>query len=70
MNASYKGTGPTTAKYAHGGAVVSSRSRFMKAAPDPFRDDDEIVDYEKKGKGGTLSKLTGDKSEKPVKPKT
>lgn len=71
MNTFAKGTGPKAAKYAHGGEVISSRSRFMKAAPDPFRDDDEIVHYEKSGKGGTLSKLSGDsKSLKPIKPRS
>jgi len=65
----YKGAGPRKAKYAYGGAAVTTRSRFMKA-PDTFCDDNEIVDYEKKGKGGTLSKTQGDsKSLKPIKPR-
>ena len=67
MNAP-KGSGPISAKYARGGPVVTSRSRFLKA-PNPFRDDNELVDYDKKGKGGSLSKMAGDtKSLKPVKP--
>ena len=65
-----KGSIPKNAKYAHGGPEVTTRSRFYKS-PDPFRDDDEITDYDKQGKGGTLSKLQGDsKSLKPIKPRT
>ena len=57
-------------KFAQGGPVVTTRSRFMKS-PNTFRDDNEIVDYEKKGKTGTLSKPEGEtKVEKPVKPRS
>jgi hypothetical protein len=70
MNAPYKGKGPVSAKYAVGGPEVTSRSQFMKA-PDQFRTDKERLDYDKKSKGGELSKLEGDtKSEKPIKPRT
>jgi hypothetical protein len=66
----YKGAGPKKAKYAYGGAAVTTRSRFMKA-PATFCDDNEPTDYDKKGKGGSMSKLQGDsKSLKPIKPRT
>jgi hypothetical protein len=65
----YKGKGPVSAKYAQGGPEVTSRSQFMKA-PDQFRTDKERLDYDKKSKGGELSKLTGDKSLKAIKPHT
>jgi hypothetical protein len=68
MNAPYKGSGPVNVTYARGGEVISTRSRFFKAQ-DQFRTDIERNDYEKKSKGGELSKLEGDKSLKPVKPK-
>jgi hypothetical protein len=55
-SAESKGTGPKNAKYAHGGKCFSSRSIFMKV-PDSFREDTEKTDYDKKGKGGTLSKM-------------
>jgi len=64
-----KGTAPRTVKYATGGPEVTTRSRFLKTA-DAFRYDTEPTDYDKAGKGGTMSKLAGDsKSEKPVKPR-
>jgi hypothetical protein len=69
MNTYSKGTGPVSAKFAVGGPVITSRSRFMKT-PDPFRTDIERQDYGKTGKGGELSKLEGDKSEPAVKPRT
>lgn len=66
--APYKGKGPVTAKYACGGDVVTSRSRFMKT-PDAFRHDSEKTEFKKAGKGGTLSKLDGEtKVEKTIKP--
>ena len=55
-SAESKGTGPKNAKYAHGGKCFSSRSIFMKAG-NPFTENNEKTDYEKKGKGGTLSKM-------------
>ena len=60
MNAPYKGTGPKDAKYAQGGAVCTSRSRFMKV-PDTFRTDIQKTDYGKNGrknysKGGPVLK--------------
>lgn len=65
-----KGTGPVSAKYARGGDVITTRSRFLKT-PDVFRTSIEQQDYDKKGKGGTLSKMEGDtKSEKAIKPKS
>jgi hypothetical protein len=71
MNAPYKGKGPVSARYAVGGPhLYEGRDRFMKT-PDQFRTDKERLDYDKKSKGGELSKLEGDtKSEKPVKPHT
>ena len=63
-----KGTGPRPASYAQGGPVLNtSRSIFMKA-PDQFRTNVERQDY-----GHATDphvKRTGDKSEKPVKPRT
>ena len=69
MAMTYKGTGPLDAKYAKGGPEVTTRSRFMKT-PDVFRTSIERQDYEKKSPGGEMSKTQGDKSEKPVKPRT
>ena len=70
FNSPQKGTGPKNAKYAHGGAEFTTRSRFYKS-PNPFCDNDEIVDYTKQGKGGSLSKMSGEsKSEKAIKPRT
>jgi hypothetical protein len=70
MNAPQKSKGPVTAKYACGGEVFTTRSRFMKT-PDSFREDSEKTDFKKVGKGGSQSELEGDtKSEKPIKPKT
>jgi hypothetical protein len=65
-----KGTGPVSANYAQGGDVITSRSRFMKS-PDVFRTSIERQDYGKTGKGGELSKMSGEsKVEKAIKPKT
>ena len=64
-----KGTGPVSASFATGGEVITSKSRFMKAQ-DVFRTDIERNDYNKKGKGGELSKTEGDaKSLTPIKPR-
>lgn len=67
--AAQKGKGPVSATFATGGEVITSKSRFMKSQ-DVFRTDIERTNYNKSGKGGELSKLTGDKSEKAVKPRT
>lgn len=65
-----KGTGPVDAKYAQGGECITTRSKFLKT-PDTFRTSIEEQDYEKKGKGGTLSKTEGEtKVEKTIKPRT
>jgi hypothetical protein len=70
MNTPYtKGKAPTPATFAKGGEAITSRSRFMKAQ-DPFRTDIERTDYEKKSPGGEMAKTSGDKSEKPVKPRS
>lgn len=63
-----KGSGPKTAKYAEGGPVMGSRSRFMKT-PDAFREDKGVPqDY---GTKGAPAKRQGDtKTLKPVKPRT
>jgi hypothetical protein len=67
--ATVKGKGPVSAKFACGGEVITSNSRFMKAQ-DVFRTDIERTDYNKKGKGGELSKLEGEtKVEKTIKPR-
>jgi hypothetical protein len=69
-SAESKGKGPVSAKFACGGDVITTRSRFLKT-PDSFRNDSEKTDFKKVGKGGTLSKLEGDsKSETPIKPRT
>lgn len=75
-----KGDTPKDASYAKGGAVLGRARDFLKI-PDQFTDgrlppedtgseDDPPQDYEKTGKCGKLSKETGDKSLKPVKPKS
>jgi hypothetical protein len=69
-SAGSKGRGPVSARFAVGGEVITSRSRFLKVA-DTFRTDIQKTEHDKVGKGGTLSKLEGDsKSLAPVKPKT
>jgi hypothetical protein len=65
----YKGTGPVSATFACGGEEITTRSRFLKT-PDVFRTSIERQDYDKKSKGGELSKLEGDKSLKAIKPRT
>ena len=61
---------PKRETYAVGGAVLGSRSRFMKA-PAVFHGDTERQDYDKATKGGELSKTRGDtKSQKAIKPRT
>jgi hypothetical protein len=72
MTAPYKGTGPTNASYAKGGAVIKEgRSIFMKQ-PDVFREDKgpgARQDYG--GKKDPLSVAKGDtKCLTPVKPKS
>jgi hypothetical protein len=70
MNMKYsKGTGSAAAEYARGGPGDTSRSRFMKAE-DVFRTNIERQGYGKSGKTGEMSKPTGDKSLKAVKPRT
>ncbi len=65
-----KGKGPVSAKYAQGGESITTRSRFLKT-PDVFRTSIEKQDYDKVGKGGSLSKLSGEtKSEKTIKPRS
>lgn len=57
--------------YAKGGAVLGRTKDFMKT-PDEFRTDKSNVsdeDWGKGGKGGALSKRTGDKSLAAVKPR-
>jgi hypothetical protein len=65
----YKGKGPVSCGYASGGPSITTRSKFLKV-PDTFRTSLQKQDYEKKGKGGTLSKMEGDsKKEKAIKPR-
>jgi hypothetical protein len=66
-----KGTGPVSAAFAKGGPEITTKSRFMKT-PNQFTTGRGVKkDFDKVGKGGTLSKLEGDtKSEKPIKPRT
>lgn len=56
---------------AKGGGVLGRERCFLKE-PSPFQTDSgpgAKQDYDKTGKGGALSKLTGDKSLKTVKPR-
>ena len=70
MDSHYKGKGPVSANYAKGGAVFTTRSRFLKT-PDGFREGYKRQYDDKKGKGGELSKLEGDsKKQKAIKPQT
>lgn len=65
-----KGKGPVSCGYASGGPSITTNSRFLKT-PDVFRTSIEQQDYDKKGKGGSLSKMEGEsKSEKAIKPKS
>ena len=64
-----KGSGPVSCDYAAGGPPITTRSRFLKSK-DVFRTSIEEQDYEKQGKGGSLSKLEGEtKALPPVKPR-
>lgn len=63
-----KGTGSAAAEYARGGPGDTSRSRFMKTE-DVFRTNIERQGYSKSGKTGEMSKPTGDKSLKAIKPR-
>ena len=70
MDSHYKGRGPVSANYAKGGAVFTTRSRFLKT-PNPADTGKRHDDGEKKGKGGTLSKMEGETKKLPtVKPHT
>jgi hypothetical protein len=65
-----KGSGPVSARYACGGEVITTRSRFMKT-PDMFRTGkSDGQNYDKTGKGGKLAKTEGEtKKLAAVKPK-
>jgi hypothetical protein len=66
-----KGETQAPARFAEGGECLHpTKSRFIKT-PDVFRTGTERNDYDKTGKGGEMSEMTGDtKSEKPVKPRS
>jgi hypothetical protein len=65
-----KGKGPVSCGYASGGPSITTNSRFLKT-PDVFRTSIEKQDYGKSGKGGALSKMSGEsKSEKAIKPRS
>jgi len=65
-----KGVGPVSASFARGGDCITTNSRFLKT-PDVFRTSIEQQDYQKRGKGGTLSKMSGEtKSEPAIKPRS
>jgi hypothetical protein len=51
-----KGSKPANIDYAKGGPCFRTRSQFMKT-PDTFRTSLQKQDYDKQGKGGTLSKM-------------
>ena len=68
MNAQYKGTGPVSARFACGGPVITTKSRFLKT-PDSFRTGIQRNDFG--GKKDPLADESGDsKSLKPVKPRS
>ena len=56
-----KGQGPVSATYARGGPKMATRSQFMKT-PDTFRTSIQRQDYDKKSKGGEMSKLVEKKA--------
>jgi hypothetical protein len=74
-NKGYKGTNTEGAK---GGPVIGETSRFLKTKDQftagrlPAEDETGLSeqDYEKTGKSSKLSKETGDKSLKTVKPRS
>jgi hypothetical protein len=51
-----KGGKPKNIDYAKGGPCFNTKSRFIKT-PDVFRTSIERQDYDKKGKGGEMSKM-------------
>jgi hypothetical protein len=64
-----KGVGPVSANFARGGDCITTKSRFLKT-PNVFTTSIERQDYGKTGKGGELSKMSGEsKSEKAIKPR-
>jgi hypothetical protein len=70
LAAKQKGKGPVSASFAKGGDILTTKSKFMKTQ-DTFRTGIQRTDYDKKGKGGELSKIEGEtKVEKAIKPKT
>lgn len=69
MKYNYKGSGPVSANYAKGGPEITTKSRFLKV-PDTFRTSIQKQEYGKSGKGGELSKLSGETKKLPaIKPK-
>jgi len=57
-------------KYAVGGPPITTNSRFLKT-PDSVRTGIQKSNFEKKGKGGDMAKLSGEtKVERAIKPKT
>lgn len=71
MSGMAKGETPRDAEYAKGGATLGRSRDFMKE-PDAFRTDtgpSAKQEYSKTGKGGELSKLTGDKCLATIKPR-
>jgi hypothetical protein len=67
IRAAAKGSGPVSAKFAQGGPVLTSRSRFLKT-PDSVRTGIQRNDFG--GKKDPLAKPEGDaKSLPPIKPR-
>lgn len=65
-----KGVGPVSANFARGGDCITTKSRFLKT-PNVFTTSIEEQDYPKVGKGGSMSKLSGEsKSKTPPKPRS
>lgn len=56
-----KGSKPQNIDYAKGGPCFRTTDRFMKT-PDTFRTSIQKQDYDKKGKGGTMSKMVEKKA--------
>ena len=60
-----KGSGPVSCNYAQGGPPITTNSRFLKTA-DTFRTSIQEQDYDKVGKGGSLSKTEGETKKKAL----
>jgi hypothetical protein len=64
-----KGKGPVSASYARGGNIIGTVSRFIKQ-PDIYRSPEGTEKQDYGAKKDPLAKPKGDKSLKPIKPRT